>query len=121
MRTLRRTPRRPQYDLRVAVERAGLRIRACQVEFWNPHATGKRGKAHGAPQWIDVAAEYSGHLLTLDVLDNNEEFADRFEKEKRAGLQERGIPYLCVRHGGAKEMQVEITIWLRLLELGFRD
>lgn len=112
-------PDRAQYDLRMAARRLNLRLVACEVEIWNASATGKDGKARGAPQWVDTIAKHPTlGLLALDVADEDYRYGPRFADEKRAALSRRGIPYFVTPAAPLFEMQARLIRWVRELEKG---
>ena len=121
-RAARLYPNRVQYDLRSAARRLHLHVIACQVEFYNPLATGKNGKGAGAPQWVDVIARHSDlGLLALDIEADVGAAKPRFAAEKKAALALRGIPYLCQPPAGLWMLEANIAVWIRQLTLSSKE
>jgi hypothetical protein len=84
------------------------------VQFFNPHATGRLQNHNGTWQWIDlVASDPDLGLVAIDIREKDSRFAKRFADEKRAGLTDRGIPYLVLKPAGLWDLEVEMIVWLR--------
>ena len=112
-------PSRIHYNLREAVKKSRLTIRGCEVEFFNPYATGQRELLIGTFNWIDVVASHpTQDILAIDLQEQDTRRRARYAKEKARELRIRNIPYLVVVGPGLNAMHAEIAVWIRKLERG---
>ena len=116
-RRARLYPHRPQYDLRKAAGRLGLRLVGCEIEFFNPFSTGKAGNVSGAPQWVDVMVKHRTlGLLALDIEEDDYRYTPRTREEKRKGLAARHIPYFSSPPAGLWMLEARLARWIHELE-----
>ena len=109
-------PARIHFNLREACRKARLRVRACECEFYNPIATGKRDRSAGAPQWIDVVATHPQlGILAIDLLEPDPRVR-KYHNEKQETLTRRGIPYLVCTGRALNDLRAEIIVWIMKLE-----
>lgn len=111
-------PPRPLWNLKRAAEQAGLKVYGLEVEYWNPHSTGRRGKSKpGAPCWVSVVVKLpNGEVGAIDMISPHH--TKKYLQEKRLGIEERGVHYLPIQPGGRDRMTVEILMRIRKEKLG---
>lgn len=112
-------PRRERWLVCLALTKLKLRYRQV-VQFWNPLYTGLRRRVDGGRQWLDfvIRTPYGMAVIMFKPSYSKGSNAHLFEKraldEKKAFLEQKGIPYLVLsRLKSQQEYEVEIEFWLR--------
>lgn len=111
-----KVPRREHWLVRNALGKLKVRYWV-QVWIWNPLYTGMRRRVEGGYQWLEFVIQLNGKPAAIFFpvhKYHTHDFERRAIEEKKAFLEQKGIPYLIVpRTYSQIEYEVTIEFWMR--------
>jgi hypothetical protein len=118
MKNIASVPRRERWLVQLSLENLHLRYWEAII-FWNPQYTGLRRRVNGGWQWLDfVVRTPYGKLALIFKPQYGGSRAHLFEKralaEKKAFLDDKGIPYLILSRMHSREQyEIILVMWMR--------